>query len=89
MAIIVKNNEAAEYPYIFKCKQYDYRMHKNRVLLAHNQGSTLSADRDPTKAIVMYNFWRGHWLIIVTSKQPRHFRLEVITYEQLLAMNNM
>ena len=61
MAIIVKNNEAAEYPYISKCKQYDYRMHKNRVLLAHNQGSTLSADRDPTKAIVMYNFWRGHW----------------------------
>ena len=55
VTVIAKNNEAAEYPYMSLCRQHDYRRHKARVLLVHNQGSTIYADGDTSNAIVMYN----------------------------------
>ena len=88
ITIIAKNNEAAEYPYISICGQHGYRMHKVRVLLARNQGSSLFADGDTPKSIVTYNFWREHELIVVNPNRPRHFRLEMINQELLLALSN-
>ena len=63
-----------EYPYIPICGQHGYRRHKVRVLLARNKGSTLFADGDTLNAIVTYNIWRDHGLIIVDPDRPRHFR---------------
>ena len=84
----MKNNEEAEYPYMSICGKHGYRRHKARVLLACNQASTLFADGDTPNAIVMYNFWREHRLIVVDPNRPRHFRLDMINQEQLLALND-
>ena len=70
------------------CGQHGYRRHKARVLLARNQGSTLFADGDTLNAIVMYNFWKEHRLIVVDPNRPRHFRLDMLNQEQLLALND-
>ena len=89
ISIIAKNTEEEEYPYISICGQHGYRRHKARVLLARNKGSTLFADGDTPNAIVTYNFWREHRLIVVDPNRPRHFRLDMINQEQLLALNDM
>ena len=88
ISIIAKNNEEEEYPYISICGQHGYRRHKTRVLLTRNQGSALFADRDTPNAIVTYNFWREHRLIVVDPNRPRHFRLDIINQEQLLALSD-
>ena len=72
--IIAKNTEE-EYPYIPISGPSCYRRHKTRVLLMRNQGSTLLADGDTSNAIITFNFWREHRLIIVDPDRPRHFRL--------------
>ena len=87
-SIIAKNNDEAEYLYISICEQHGYRRHKVRVLLTSNKGSTLFADGDTPNAIVTYNFWQEHRLIVVDPNRPRHFRLDTISQEQLLALNN-
>ena len=87
-SIITKNNEEAEYPYISIYGQHGYRKHKARVFMTCNQGSTLFADGDTLNAIVTYNFWREHKLIIVDPDRPRHFRLDMINQKQLLALND-
>ena len=84
--IIAKNNEE-EYPYISISGPSCYRRHKTRVLLIRNQGSTLFADGDTSNAIIMFNFWREHGLIIVDLDRARHFRLGMINHDQLLALN--
>ena len=58
------------------------------MLLARNQGSTLFADGDTPNAIVTYNFWREHRLIVVDPDKPRHFKLDLINEEQFLAQND-
>ena len=85
--IIAKNNEE-EYPYIPISGQHSYRRHKGRVLLARNKGSTLFADGDTPNAIVTYNFWQEHGLIIVDPDRPRHFRSDMINQGKLLALND-
>ena len=87
-SIIAKNNEEEEYRYISICGQHGYRRHKVRVLLTRNQGSTLFADGDTPNAIVTYNFWQEHGLIVVDPNRPRHFRLDMINQGQLLALND-
>ena len=87
--MIAKNSEEEEYPYISICGQHGYRRHKVRVLLTHNQGSTLFADADTPNAIVVHNFWWEDGLIIVDPDRPKHFRLDMINQEQLLALNDM
>ena len=88
ISIIAKNNEEEEYPYISICGQHGYRRHKVRVLLTRNQGSTLFADGDTPNAIVTYNFWWDHGLIIVDPDRPRHFRLDMINQGEFFALNN-
>ena len=88
ISIIAKNNDEAEYPYISICGQHGYRRHKVRVLLTRNKGSTLFADGDTPNAIVTYNFWQEHRLIVVDPNRPRHFRLDTISQEKLLALND-
>ena len=88
ISIIEKNNDKAEYPYISICRQHGYRRHKVRVLLTHNNDSTLFADGDTPNAIVTYNFWREHRLIVVDPNRPRHFRLDTINQEQLLTLSD-
>ena len=88
ISIISKNNEEAEYPYISICGQHGYRRHQVRVLLARYQCSTLFADGDTPNAIVTYNFWREHGLIVVGPNKPKHFKLDMINQEQLLALND-
>ena len=88
ISIIAKNNEKEEYPYISIFGQHGYRRHKARVLLARNKGSTLFADRDTPNAIVTYNLWREHGLIVVDPNRPRHFRLDMINQEQFLTLND-
>ena len=88
ISIIAKNNEEEEYPYISICGQHGYRRHKVRVLLTRNQDSTLFADGDKPNAIVTYNFWREHRLIVVDPNRPRHFRLNMINQEQLFALDD-
>ena len=58
------------------------------ALLARNQGNTLFADGDTPNAIVTYNFWREHRLIVVDPDKPRHFKLDLINEEQFLAQND-
>ena len=58
------------------------------MLLAPNQGSTLFADGDTPNAIVTYNFWREHRLIVVDPDRPRHFRLDMINQKQFLVLND-
>ena len=89
ISTIVKNNKEEEYPYITICGQHGYRRHKARVLLVRNPGSTLFPDGDTLNAIVTYNFWREHGLIIVDPDRPRHFWLDMMNQEQLLALNDM
>ena len=88
ISIIAKNNDEAEYPYISICGQHGYRRHKVRVLLTRNKGSTLFADEDTPNAIVTYNFYQEHRLIVVDPNRPRHFRLDTISQEKLLALND-
>ena len=68
ITIIAKSNEEAKYPYKSICRQYGYRRHKIRVLLARNKDSTLFTEGDKPNSIVLYNFWRGHRLIVVDPK---------------------
>ena len=82
ISIIVKNNDEAEYLYIFICWQHGYRRDKIRVLLIRNKGSVLFADRDTLNPVVTYNFWREHRLIVVDLNRPN-------SEEQLLALNDM
>ena len=84
ISIIAKNNEE-EYPYI-SLSGPSWR-HKARVLLICNQGSALFADRDTPNAIITFNVWREHELIIVDPDRPRHFSLDMINQEQLLVLN--
>ena len=86
ISIIATNNEE-EYPHISISGRSCYRMHKVRVLLIRNQGSALFVDGDLPNAIITFNFWREHGLIIVDPDRPRHFRLYMINQEQLLALN--
>ena len=58
------------------------------MLMACNQGSTLFADGDTPNAIVTYNFWREHRLIVVDPNRPRHFRIDMTNQEQLLVLND-
>ena len=58
------------------------------MLLTRNKGSTLFADEDTPNAIVTYNFWRERSLIVVYPDMSRHFRLDTINQEQLLALND-
>ena len=88
ISIIAKNNEEEKYPYIAICGQHGYRRHKARVLLVRNQGSTLFVDGDTPNAIVTYNFWQEHRLIVVDPNRPRNFRLDMKNQEQLLALND-
>ena len=88
ISIIAKGNEEEEYPYISICGQHGYRRHKVRVLLTRDQGSTLLADGDTPNAIVTYNFWQEHRLIVVDPIRQRHFRLDMINQGQLLALND-
>ena len=88
ISIITKNNDEAECPYISICGQHGYRRQKVRVLLTRNKGSTLFADGNTPNAIVIYNFWQEHRLIVVDPDRPRQFRLDMINQEQLLALNN-
>ena len=83
-----KSNEAAEYSYLSIFRQYGYRRHKTRVLLVHNQGSTLFQGGDTPNAIVTYNFWRELRLIVVDPNRPKHFRLDAANQEQLLVLND-
>ena len=59
------------------------------MLLIRNQGSTLFTDGDTPTAIVTFNFWREHGLIIVDPDRPRHFWLDRINQKQLLALNDL
>ena len=59
------------------------------MLLTRNKGSTLFAEGDTPNAIVLYNFWRDHRLIVVDLNKPRHFRLDAINQKQLLALNDI
>ena len=88
ISIIAKNNCEAGYPYISICGQHGYRKRKVRGMLTRNKGSTLFADGDTSNAIVTYNFWQEHRLIVVDPNRPRYFRLDTISQEQLLALND-
>ena len=88
ISIITKNNDEAGYLYISICGQHGYRRQKVRVLLTRNKGSTIFVDGDTPNAIVTYNFWREHRLIVVDPDRPRHFRLDTINQEQLLTLND-
>ena len=70
------------------CEQHGYRRHKVRVLSTSNKGSALFADGDTPNAIVTYNIWREHRLIVVDPNRPRHFWLDTISQEQLFALNH-
>ena len=59
------------------------------MLLIRNQGSMLFAHGDTLNAIVTFNFWQEHGLIIVDPDRPRHFRLDFIDREQFLVLNDM
>ena len=50
--------------------------------------ASLFADRDTPNAIVTYNFWREHRLIVVDLGRPRHFKFDMINQEQLLTLND-
>ena len=88
ISIIAKNNDEAEYPYVSLWGQHDYRRHKVRVLLTRNKGSTLFEYGDTSNAIATHNFWQEHRLIVVDPNRPRHFRIDTLNQEQLLALND-
>ena len=50
--------------------------------------ASLFANRDTPNAIVTYNFWREHRLIVVDPGRPRHFKFDMINQEQLLTLND-
>ena len=56
------------------------------MLLIRNQGTTLFVDGNTSNAIIMFNFWREHGLIIVDPDRPTHFRLDMRNQDQLLAL---
>ena len=86
ISIIAKNNEEV-YPYISISGPSCCRRHKTRVFLIRNQGSPLFVDGDTSNAIITFNFSREYGLIIVDPDRQRHFRLDMINQEQLLALN--
>ena len=89
ITIIAKRNEEPEYHSISICGQHGYRRHKTRVLLARNQGSTSFAEGNTANAIVTYNFWQKHRLIVLDPNfRTRHFRLDAINREKLLVLND-
>ena len=55
-------------------------------MLTRNKGSTLFADGDTPNAIV--TTFGVSPLIVVDPNRPRHFRLDTINQEQLLALND-
>ena len=77
-----------EYPYISISGPSCYRRHKAKVLLIRNQGNALFVDGDTPNAIITFNFWQEHGLIIVDSDRPRHIRIDMINQEQLLGLND-
>ena len=44
--------------------------------------------RGTPNGIVTFNFWREHMVIVVDPDRSRHFRLDIINQEQLLALND-
>ena len=88
ISIIKKNNDKAEYPYISIYGQHGFRRLKVMVMLTCSKGSTLFSDGDTLNAIVTYNFWREHRMIVVDSNRPMHFRLDTVSQEQFLALND-
>ena len=79
---IAKNNEE-EYPYVSLSRPFCYRKHKARCC----RYSALFVDGDTPNAIITFTLWQEHGLIIVDPDRPRHFRLDIINQEQLLALN--
>ena len=77
ISIMAKTIEE-ECPYISISGSSCYRRHKTRALLIHNQGRPLFADGNKPNAIITFNFWQEHDLIIVDPDRPRHFRLDMI-----------
>ena len=59
---------------------------KARVLLPHNQASTF-AEGYILNGIVTYKSLQKHRLIVVNSNTPRHFMLDAINREELLALD--
>ena len=88
ISIIATNNDEAKYPYVSLWGQHGYRRHKVTVLLTRNKGSTLFEYGDTSNAIVTYNFWQEHRLIVVDPNRPRHFRLDTLNQQQLLFLND-
>ena len=86
ISITSKNNEE-KYPYISISGPSCYKKHKARVLLIRNQGSALFANGDIPNAIITFNFWREHGLIMVDADMSRRFMLDMINHEQLLVLN--
>ena len=78
----------AEYRYISICRHHGYRILNARGLLTANKGSTLFVDGDAPNTIVTYNFWQEHKLTLVDLNRARHFRLDTLNQEQLLAQND-
>ena len=58
------------------------------MLLIRDKGSTLFAYGDTPNVIVTYNFWQEHRLIVLDPNRPRHFRLDTLNQEQLLAITD-
>ena len=54
-------------------------------MLARNKGSTMLAGGDMPNAIVMHNVLQEHRLIVVDPNILRHFRINMINWDQLLA----
>ena len=71
------------------CQKHGCRRHTIRVLLARNQSNILFPEENILNSLVTYNFRQGHRLIIVDPNQPRHFRLNTINREQMLAINDL
>ena len=72
ISIIAKSNYEAEYPCISICRQHGYRRNK------------VKADGDTPNAIVTYNIWREHRLIVVDPNRPRYFRLDMLNQDSLV-----
>ena len=72
ISILAKSNYEAGYPHISICGQHGYRRNK------------VKADGDTPNAIVTYNIWREHRLIVVDPNRPRYFRLDMLNQDSLV-----
>ena len=88
ISIITENNDKVEYPDISTYGQHGYRRHKVMVVLRCSKCRRLLLNGDRLNAVITYNFWREHRLIVVDSNRPMHFRLDTVSQEQLLALND-